>query len=42
MAGLVLDLYETESQLHATVLGRVVPIAGGAYGIALRFAGTDT
>jgi hypothetical protein len=42
IAGLVLDLYETESQLHATVLGRVVPIAHGAYGIALRFAGADT
>lgn len=42
IAGLVLDLYETESQLHATVLGRVVPIAHGVYGIALRFAGTDT
>ena len=42
IAGLVLDLYEAESQLHATVLGRVVPIAHGAYGIALRFAGTDT
>jgi hypothetical protein len=42
IAGLVLDLYETESQLHATVLGRVVPLARGAYGIALRFSGTDT
>jgi hypothetical protein len=42
IAGLVLDLYETESQLHATVLGRVVPIARGAYGIALRFSDTDT
>ena len=40
IAGLVLDLYETESQLHATVLGRVVPLARGAYGIALRFSGT--
>jgi hypothetical protein len=41
IAGLVLDLYETESQLHATVLGRVVPLAHGAYGIALRFSDTD-
>ena len=40
IAGLVLDLHETESQLHATVLGRVVPIARGPYGIALRFADT--
>lgn len=42
IAGLVLDLYETESQLHATLLGRVVPLAHGAYGIALRFSDTDT
>jgi hypothetical protein len=40
IAGLVLDLYESESQLHATVLGRVVPLAHGAYGIALRFSDT--
>jgi hypothetical protein len=40
IAGLVLDLYEPESQLHATLLGRVVPLARGSYGIALRFSGT--
>ena len=39
-AGLVLDLYEPESQLHATMLGRVVTLARGAYGIALRFSDT--
>jgi hypothetical protein len=41
VAGIVLDLYETESQLHATMLGRVVPLAKGRYGLALRFSDTD-
>jgi hypothetical protein len=42
IAGLVLDLYEPESQLHATMLGRVVPLKHGPYGLALRFSDTDT
>jgi hypothetical protein len=42
IAGLVLDLYETESKLHATMLGRVVALGHGPYGIALRFSDTDT
>jgi hypothetical protein len=41
IAGLVLDLYETESRLHATVLGRVVALTRGPYGLALRFSDTD-
>jgi hypothetical protein len=41
LAGIVLDLYETESHLHATVLGRVVALTRGPYGIALRFSDTD-
>jgi hypothetical protein len=41
VAGLVLDLYETESKLHATMLGRVVPLRHGRYGLALRFSNTD-
>jgi hypothetical protein len=42
IAGLVLDLYETESKLHATMLGRVMALGHGPYGIALRFSHTDT
>jgi hypothetical protein len=42
IAGVVLDLYETQSKLHATLLGRVVALGGGPYGIALRFSGADT
>jgi hypothetical protein len=42
IAGLVLDLYETESKLHATMLGRVLALGRGPYGIALRFSHTDT
>jgi hypothetical protein len=42
IAGLVLDLYETQSQLHAAMFGRVVALAHGPYGIALRFSNTDT
>jgi hypothetical protein len=38
IAGAVLDFYESESQLHATVLGRVVALAHGPYGVALRFS----
>jgi hypothetical protein len=41
IAGLVLDLYETESQLHATIFGRVVALRRGPYGIALRFSGAN-
>jgi hypothetical protein len=41
IAGVVLDLYETESQLHATILGRVVVLRRGPYGIALRFSHAD-
>jgi hypothetical protein len=41
IAGLVLDLYEPESQLHATILGRVVPLPHGPYGLALRFAAAN-
>jgi hypothetical protein len=42
IAGLVLDLYEPESQLHATIFGRVVPLPHGLYGIALRFSDANT
>lgn len=42
IAGLVLDLYEPESQLHAAILGRVVPLAHGPYGLALRFSHTES
>lgn len=42
VAGIVLDLYEHESQLHATLFGRVAPLARGAYGLALLFSDTDT
>jgi hypothetical protein len=42
IAGLVLDLYETESQLHATIFGRVVALPHGPYGIALRFSAANT
>jgi hypothetical protein len=42
IAGLVLDLYEPESQLHATILGRVVALGNGPYGVALRFSQTAT
>jgi hypothetical protein len=41
LAGLVFDLYEPESRLHATLLGRVVPLAHGPYGLALRFSNTS-
>jgi hypothetical protein len=40
LAGLVFDLYEPESTLHAVLLGRVVPLARGPYGLALRFSET--
>lgn len=42
IAGLVLDLFETQSRLHATLLGSVVTLAHGPYGIAFRFSDTDT
>jgi hypothetical protein len=42
IAGLVLDLYEAQSKLHATVLGRVVALGHGPYGMALRFSHSDT
>jgi hypothetical protein len=41
IAGLVLDLYEPESQLNATIFGRVVSLPHGPYGIALRFAAAN-
>jgi hypothetical protein len=40
LAGLVFDMYEPESKLHATLLGRVVPLRRGPYGLALRFSNT--
>lgn len=42
IAGLVLDLYESQSKLHATMLGRVMALGHGPYGVALRFSHTDT
>jgi hypothetical protein len=42
LAGVVLDLYETESRLHATMFGRVAALPHGPYGLALRFSNTDT
>jgi hypothetical protein len=42
IAGLVLDLYETESQLHATIFGRVMALRRGPYGVALRFSAANT
>jgi hypothetical protein len=38
IAGVALDLTETESQLHAVILGRVVPLPTSPYSIVLRFA----
>jgi len=38
IAGLVLDLTQQQSQLHATLLGRVIPLRTSQYSIALRFA----
>jgi hypothetical protein len=40
LAGLVFDMYEPESKLHAILLGRVVPLTRGPYGLALRFSNT--
>jgi hypothetical protein len=40
VAGLVFDMYEPESELQAILLGRVVPLAHGPYGLALRFSNT--
>ena len=38
IAGVALDLTQTQSQLHAVILGRVVPLPTSSYSIALRFA----
>lgn len=38
IAGLVLDLTEAQSQLHAVMYGRVIPLPTSPYTIALRFA----
>jgi hypothetical protein len=38
IAGLVLDLTQDQSQLHAVLHGRVIPLTTSAYSIALRFA----
>jgi hypothetical protein len=38
IAGLALDLTEAQSQLHAVILGRVVPLPRSSYSIVLRFA----
>jgi hypothetical protein len=41
VAGLVFDMYEPESELQAILLGRVLPLAHGPYGLALRFSDTE-
>jgi hypothetical protein len=38
IAGLVLDLTQEQSQLHATLHGRVIPLRTSQYAVALRFA----
>jgi hypothetical protein len=38
IAGVALDLTQPQSQLHAVILGRVVPLPTSSYSIALRFA----
>ena len=38
IAGVALDLTQAQSQLHAVILGRVVPLPTSSYSIALRFA----
>ena len=38
IAGLVLDLTQAQSQLHAVIRGRVVPLPTSPYSIVLRFA----
>jgi hypothetical protein len=38
IAGLVLDLTQGQSQLHAMLQGRVIPLRTSRYSIALRFA----
>jgi hypothetical protein len=38
IAGLVLDLTQQQSQLHAVLHGRVIPLRTSRYSIALRFA----
>jgi hypothetical protein len=37
IAGVALDLTQAQSQLHAVILGRVVPLPTSSYSIALRF-----
>jgi hypothetical protein len=38
IAGLALDLTQAQSQLHAVILGRVIPLPTSSYSIVLRFA----
>ncbi|HEX5195060.1 MAG TPA: hypothetical protein VFW09_19855 [Solirubrobacteraceae bacterium] len=38
IAGLALEIVQEQSQLHATLLGRVIPLRTSRYSIALRFA----
>jgi hypothetical protein len=38
IAGLALDLTQAQSQLHAVILGRVVPLLTTSYSVVLRFA----
>jgi hypothetical protein len=38
IAGLALDLTQAQSQLHAVILGRVVPLLTTSYAVVLRFA----
>jgi hypothetical protein len=38
IAGVALDLTQPQSQLHAVIFGRVVPLPTSSYSIALRFA----
>ena len=38
IAGLALDLTQAQSQLHAVIFGRVVPLPTSSYAIVLRFA----
>lgn len=42
LAGIVLDLYETQSSLHIPLFGRVAALKRGSYGLALRFSNTNT
>ncbi len=42
IAGVALDLTQAQSQLHAVILGRVIPLPTSAYSIVLRFADAST